>query len=290
MPKPTEAGRPANPGNAGAQAHNTYDGMLYNVLKALGPKDFLKERSARRIPDGAVRFMATLPNRREYDSSEVEDVRRKFNCSDIMVLHGAALEVNGRAVVITGPPGIGKSTALRRQYKRNNAPIIEDSFVLVGVDKTDGGLKLIETGMYLGQKRQVVSRSMRKLLHMQSPYITLHGDKADSGQFEKVRRLGMSISHWAGVMENLLTPASPKVREFHPRSMAVSDLIYCVHKKDEYPPLLLPEGEKPKSMASEEFIEKAGGARMHVFRLPDNRIRAKLQLTLDQLVWTTKGL
>jgi hypothetical protein len=110
-------------------------------------RDSWERRKARAFPPGAVTFHLSAWSRESLTPEEGAAAGRlmqEHGFSGLLILHGNALFVGGRVVLLLGPAGIGKSTASRRLVRLGAATLIEDGLVVVGEEP--GGWRVVETG------------------------------------------------------------------------------------------------------------------------------------------------
>jgi len=96
-------------------------------------------------PRGAITF-SELELRRNFSHSakkEAHKVMQMFGFSKLLLVHGSANLVNGKISIISGPPGIGKSSASRRASRKGNKQVEEGMLVL---GRRGNKLFLVETG------------------------------------------------------------------------------------------------------------------------------------------------
>lgn len=95
---------------------------------------------------------------------------QQFNFEEVWIFHGIALKRKGRAVILSGPSGIGKSSLLRKIARMKAAEPMDDGFVVAGRDKCH--YYVFESGLYHTVKPiAVASRWLRALFGYRCPYL-----------------------------------------------------------------------------------------------------------------------
>jgi len=231
-----------------------------------------------RLPEGVIRFPHAVVRGEGYDCQEIDEVRRRFNVGDMMLMNATAFEAGGKAVVITGPPGVGKSTLVRQLAEENEVKLMDDGYVLIGFDKDTEQPKVIDTGLYDMGKRKGVTLAMHRLFRRSSPYVSYRGDETDSDEFERgIRRLSFStkMARLAGKAISSVI-RSPTPETFNPREVELSDVICCTHERDGSKPQMITGDDKVSVLGPDEVKSKLSGSRVHEFALPDTQIRDKM--------------
>jgi len=192
-----------------------------------------ERRKARAFPPGAIRFHLggwARGRLRGPEASEAAALLRSWNLDALYVLHGNALERPGHeAVVVLGPPGIGKSRVCESLVADGWASSVEDGLVLVG--SRGDRWYVVETGTL-----RVLSRAswIRRRVYR------LSGGRASSDLAAHRRRAswGWHLSRLRGraafALAVLLTRDE---RPFAPRLIPVSRLVVARHPLVERPDL-----------------------------------------------------
>ena len=116
-----------------------------------------ERRKAAAFPSGAVTFHLRTWSRGALDSdaaAQAASLMAAHGFRELVLLHGNAIELDGRLLVVAGPSGVGKSTVCRALVRRAGARLVEDGLVLAG--SSGRAWTVVETGT-LG----VLSRSSR---------------------------------------------------------------------------------------------------------------------------------
>ena len=108
--------------------------------------------------------------------------------SGLLILHGNALLVGGRVVLLLGPAGIGKSTASRRLVRLGAATLIEDGLVVVGEEP--GTWQVVETGtlgvLHRAARIAALLRNSHHVEMVTVDYPVTHFKRFDSLQLPQV--------------------------------------------------------------------------------------------------------
>lgn len=155
---------------------------------------------------------------------------KQFGFDDVWIFHGIAMERKGNAIILSGPPGIGKSTLLRRFARTNIVRPLDDGFIFVG--RTNGCYYVVETGLYINLRTiSVFSKWLRILTRYKSPYLnTNHHYDMDKaiGRGELLHNLafliGSIINKNRSEAEVILSPSR------------LVKLFLVTHQKDCHPP------------------------------------------------------
>jgi hypothetical protein len=100
---------------------------------------------------------------------------RQFGFEEVWIFHGIALKQRGRAVILSGPSGIGKSSLLRKITRMKAAEPMDDGFIVAG--KEDGCYYVFESGLYhTVEPVAVASKWLRTLFRYRCPYLR-NGDR-----------------------------------------------------------------------------------------------------------------
>lgn len=93
-----------------------------------------------------------------------------FEFKDLWIFHGVAMEKDGKGILFSGPPGIGKSTVMRSLGRKKIVIPLEDGFVTIG--RTDHSYYIVESGLYSSLKViSILSKLLRIITRYKSPYL-----------------------------------------------------------------------------------------------------------------------
>ncbi|MBI5176678.1 hypothetical protein HY995_01165 [Candidatus Micrarchaeota archaeon] len=149
---------------------------------------------------------------------------KTLGMSQIMILHGMNfLTPSGKHVVVIGPTGIGKTTALRTLEKQGNATTIEDGKVCIGIRATHS-LASISPGMTSVRKKITTIGSILRNI---TGYRTEHSKNARP--WGKTRR---ATDLWTSRAERIAaiysTPKNEETTE--PQILPVDAILLFSHK------------------------------------------------------------
>ncbi len=162
-------------------------------------------------------------------SLEIKEFLDRFGFEMGMVLHGVAVEKNGRAVIISGPQGTEKSTVMRKLVNSRIAKPVDDGEVIIG--KKGSRFFVMETGRYpLKRHQSIVSKITRVLTGYKSPY-TKHRPK----NFEMLRKQG-ERKHRNATITASMTAKDRSGENAEQRLVELGNVFLLTHPKETLKP------------------------------------------------------
>ncbi|MFH1125498.1 MAG: hypothetical protein V1703_00080 [Candidatus Altiarchaeota archaeon] len=262
-----------------APEHAKKQGIHFPDIKA-----FIIDRFERRLPEGALTFQMQFGRNKEFGSEHWEQVRRvreQFNIDQLYIVHGMAAVINGVGVVVMGPHGVGKSTALRTMAKESEVKSIDDGFIIIGRDKDTEEFKIVSTGLIrVSERLSLISKGLRSFLGYKSAFLT-----EDDYDFGKKNRLGRLLQKAA----NLLGYLTIRPGEEHVENTAtkLGLVISLRHKRDTITPGEIGDSSY-RRMPFEEFLGRIPNVDKVVVNPPfgpenvERRIREEMRRLKNQ--------
>ena len=103
-------------------------------------------------------------------AQDILSFTKQFDFDDVWIFHGIALKQNRKAIILSGPSGIGKSSLLRKITRMGMAEPMDDGFILVG--RANCHYYVLESGLYPTVRTiSVLSKWLRMLFRYQCPYL-----------------------------------------------------------------------------------------------------------------------
>jgi hypothetical protein len=205
-------------------------------------------------------------------SAEVMTLHR---FDELLVVHGSAWDGGGGLTLVCGPPGIGKSTALRELERSGLGHLVEDGLLLVGLRGDRWHLLLTGTLDVMDRTSRIGSR-VRSLIGVR---FCFH-QYADA---ELLRRSYPVRSAVLGrlpyVSFTLATAFGPRpVRPFTPTTHEVRTLIVMPHPEDPAHALRLRRGAEAEAFQAVALLAPAGVRVLSVSPIGDlPEVRARLR-------------
>lgn len=227
------------------------------------PRRVWERHKARAFPPGAITFhLAAFGRRRltEEGSAEAAALRARFGLDELLVLHGSALAGSGGATLVTGPPGIGKSTALRETAAAGLGRVVEDGVLLVGLRAQEALLVTTGTVGVMDRASRIAGR-LRRLMEA-------HGGARRPGDAERPGQRALREAALARVPAVAFTLATGLARgpraPFAPDLHVVRAAVAVRQPGDPAPPLrLLPDGSL-EELSGLELLSRSGVAVLEV--------------------------
>jgi len=192
-----------------------------------------ERRKARAFPDGAITFHLRTWSRRalsESDRSEALALMEAHGFEALYVLHASAFERGEQAIVVGGPPGLGKSRVLFRLAREGHGRMVDDGVVLAG--SVNGSLAVVETGaLPLLHRAFTISLWSRRLLLIDRSVFS-HPAPLASRRRRLTARLLDRVAD-AALKASVLLPRAGPVR-FEPGVLPVARVVLAPHADDSY--------------------------------------------------------
>jgi energy-coupling factor transporter ATP-binding protein EcfA2 len=209
-------------------SHNGYAGI--NRMKS-ALRDFSSGNLREKLPRDALPLFNKLVF--EPDNVTVADIisfKKQFAFDDVWIFHGIAMEREGKAIVVSGPPGIGKSTLLRKFVRINIARPVDDGFILIG--RTNGCYYIVESGLYVTLRTiSVLSKWLRILTGYESPFLSSDCPH----DMEQAIRRGQFLHNIAFLIGSLVNKNRSSVKVTS-RPVRLVKLLMVKHERDSHPP------------------------------------------------------
>ena len=234
---------------------------------------FEEKRMKKVFPEGAITFHKLAWSKRgmtQQGLMEAERLMKRFKFSSLFILHGNCHIVNGKVVIISGPAGVGKSSASRELIKSGGAPQVEEGKLLVG--QRNGKWFLVETGtLKLSQKRSLAVEPMRKVIFA--------GTKKWGTKNTGIERIASDSMYWLGLTFMRGDRSRVDIKEHQ-----VGKVVWLRDSRDEKMPLKVGSdlsisllsglgGEIPAGINLREFL--AQGSRTELKELIKKEVLSK---------------
>ncbi len=206
------------------------------VLKFLFPSRNLMRKLPR---ESSPLFKKLLLEPGAVTAQDILSFNKQFDFDDVWIFHGAALKQNKRAIILSGPSGIGKSSLLRKIVRMRMAEAIDDGFILVG--RANCSYFVLESGLYPAVRTiSVVSKCLRVLFRYQCPYLGNHRAVVRKKSWEMMHNIAALIGSIVSKDRSSERVTSSPVR--------LAKLFLVADPNDDYPPIRLC-GETIESLA-----------------------------------------
>lgn len=219
------------------------------------------------LPKGTVFFHIDAGRGIPVDWDVVAETREKLNLSEMYIIHGIALEKEGGGYAITGPPGAGKST-MKNWMKTEGFRPIDDGWILLGKDRDNGGLKVVETGQHpMAERISRIQRSLRKCCLYKPSYNA-------EGAYSPRTGLDVLCTKLALMVGKLSMSFKKPDGEFQPKAYTLERWSLMEHESD-HTPLEVLEREAKKTTVKDVMAAKTNSTDLTVISIPDPKAQEK---------------
>jgi ABC-type branched-subunit amino acid transport system ATPase component len=221
---------------------------MHKVKRAL--KEFTSSNLRRKFPRESLSLfnkLALEPNM--LTTQDIMTFTKQTKFDDVWIFHGVAIERKGKAIVLAGPPGIGKSTLLRKIVRTGLAEPIDDGNILVG--RRNNCYCVLKSGLYPTLRTiSIISRWLRILFGYQSPYLNI--DPGDN--VLKAMRRGEMLHNLAVLMGSIVAK-SRSSEAVTSTPVRLDKLFLVIHQKDPQVRLMYQKDSQLSRRMSGEHIE-----------------------------------
>jgi hypothetical protein len=230
------------------------------------------------FPAGAVTFHLGAWTKRnvtsEADATSAE-VMALYGFEELLVVHGSAWSDEGGCTLVSGPPGIGKSTVLRTLERSGLGRFVEDGLLLVGLRAGRWHLLVTGTLAVLDRTSRIGAR-VRSLVGVR---FCLHQNE-DSELLRRAhpfRASVLSLLPYASF--TLATALGPRDgRPFKPATHEVRTLVVMPHPEDPAHALRLRRGVPAEKVIDLALLAPAAVSVVRVSPIGDlGEVRARLR-------------
>lgn len=230
------------------------------------------------FPAGAVTFHLGAWTKRSItptaDASSAE-VMARYGLEELIVVHGSAWSDEGGCTLVSGPPGIGKSTLLRTLERSGQGQFVEDGLLLVGLRAGRWHLLVTGTLAVLDRTSRIGGRvhsliGVRFCLHQNEDPELLR-------RAHPIRAAVLSLLPSASF--TLATAFGPRDgRPFTPTTHEVRTLIVMPHRQDPAHALRLRRGLPAEEVSDVALLAPAVVSVVVVSPIGDlGEVRARLR-------------
>lgn len=235
-------------------------------------RENLARREIKRLPKGAMKFPTLIQSKMGFDWNEVKQVMDNCNASELFLFHGNAMKVGSKAVVVTGPQGIGKSSALMSLEGKKLVEPLSDGDAIVA--KTPKGFFVIGSGNYPNEKRYFrIGRVLRGGRLYRSPFASR---KTNGLVFWARRKVKTAIARATNTIY-VLTLRDKSGQTIKRPLVPLGKIIFIEHENDSKKPNKV-NGEKIWEIENEEAKrEFQGQAKVVAFSSFKKGLQKQLQ-------------
>ena len=249
------------------------------MTRADGPlRRVWERRKLAAFPPGAVTFHLDAWTRRslspEADAASAR-VMEIHGFDELLVVHGSAWLDEGTCLLVSGPPGIGKSTVLRDLERDGRGHLLEDGLLLVGLRAGRWHLLVTGTLGVLDRTSRIGSR-VRSLIGVR---YCLH-QNADASLLKRTHPLQSAVlARLPHVSFTLATAFGPRPdRPFAPATHEVRAIVVMPHPEDPAPTVRLRRGAKAEVVPDVAALAPAAVSVVSVSPIGDlPQVRARLR-------------
>ena len=194
-------------------------------------RDFLSRHLRARSPrESLPLFYKVVFEPDNITPADITLFKKQFGFDDVWIFHGIAMEREEKAILVSGPSGIGKSTLLRKFDSMNMARPVDDGFILIG--RNNDCYYIVESGLYhITRTISIISKWLRILSRHKSPYL----NSDCSSKMDKAIRRGQLLHSIAFVIGALVSQNRSSVKVTSSPVRLVK-LFLVKHEKDRHPP------------------------------------------------------
>ncbi|MDD3083923.1 MAG: hypothetical protein PHP82_02795 [Candidatus ainarchaeum sp.] len=202
-------------------------------------------KGVRKQPRGALTFQYRVFNGK-IDLMEVNNLKKKFGFKEVFLLHGVAMRVNDRAIILTGPRGSGKTTVMNNLARLGKVRPVEDGIVVIGQKKN--GFFVVESGT-------LPWRQTRATIKRFSP---IKGHQVSRKGLRKTNQFTQETAIYEGALSESIASFTTKNRSkkiFEPIAIPLGKVVLVSAKQDLHKPLKI-NGQKVEETSGLIFNKK----------------------------------
>lgn len=205
--------------------------------------DLWRRRKRATFPTGAVvwhleawRSPALSVDQRVHATS----LRQMHGFDQLWIVHGGAIARAGHCFVLSGPAGIGKSSALLALERAGEGEIAEDGLLLLG--RAAEGWQLVRTGtLPFMRTSTAIARLLRRASALDVGTLWRNDGHAEPSS-RSLLRFDEALAAGAFRLA-VMTHRRDKKRAFVSATMPVGSVLHIAHPRDPYPPVRVePDG------------------------------------------------
>jgi hypothetical protein len=208
--------------------HNINSGInrIQNALKDLSSENLRTKFPRESLP--LFKKLVLEPD--NVTVADITPIKKQFAFDDVWIFHGVAMEREGKAIVVSGPSGIGKSTLLRKFAHMKMARPVDDGFIFTG--RSNGCYYIVESGLYAELRTiHILSKWLRILVKYESPYL----ESDYPSDMDKAIRRGQLLHNIAVLIGSFIGKNRSSMKGTS-SPLKLVKLFLVKHEKDGYPP------------------------------------------------------